>query len=50
MTGLTGSDLRGAIYAVYEFSRKFFGVDPLYFWTDLRPARKALRSTYRTTA
>src|ERR1039458_8666902 len=34
---LTGSDLRGAIYAVYEFSRKFFGVDPLYYWTDRLP-------------
>ena len=37
---LTGSDLRGAIYAVYEFSRRFFGVDPLYYWTDRVPARK----------
>jgi len=38
---LTGSDLRGAIYAVYEFSQRFLGVDPMYFWTDHAPARKA---------
>jgi Glycosyl hydrolase family 115 len=37
---LTGSDLRGAIYAVYEFSGKFLGVDPLYYWTDRAPERK----------
>ena len=37
---LTGSDLRGAIYAVFEFSKTFFDVDPLYFWTDRIPARK----------
>ncbi len=37
---LTGSDLRGAIYAVYEFSQRFLGVDPLYWWTDHAPARR----------
>jgi hypothetical protein len=37
---LTGSDLRGAIYAVYQFSQQFLGVDPLYFWTDHAPARR----------
>jgi hypothetical protein len=36
---LTGSDLRGAIYAVYEFSRRFLGVDPFYYWNDHEPAR-----------
>jgi hypothetical protein len=38
---LTGSDLRGAIYAVYEFSETFLGVDPLYYWTDRAPARRS---------
>jgi hypothetical protein len=38
---LTGSDLRGAIYAVYEFSRRFLGVDPFYYWNDHEPARMA---------
>jgi hypothetical protein len=38
---LTGSDLRGAIYAVYEFSARFLGVDPLYWWTDHAPQRRS---------
>jgi hypothetical protein len=37
---LTGSDVRGAIYAVYQFSQQFLGVDPLYWWTDHEPARR----------
>lgn len=37
---LTGSDTRGAIYAVYQFSQQFLGVDPLYWWTDHAPARR----------
>ena len=37
---LTGSDMRGTIYAVYQFSQQFLGVDPLYWWTDHEPARK----------
>ena len=37
---LTGSDTRGAIYAVYQFSQQFLGVDPMYFWTDHAPARR----------
>jgi hypothetical protein len=38
---LTGSDMRGAIYAVYQFSQSFLGVDPMYFWTDHAPARRS---------
>ena len=34
---LTGSDVRGTIYAVYEFSRRFLKVDPFYWWTDHAP-------------
>jgi len=36
---LTGSDVRGAIYAIYQFTQQFFGVDPLYWWTDHKPRR-----------
>ncbi|HWB85506.1 MAG TPA: glycosyl hydrolase 115 family protein [Bryobacteraceae bacterium] len=37
---LTGSDMRGAIFAVYQFSQQFLGVDPLYWWTDHAPLRR----------
>jgi hypothetical protein len=35
---LSGADMRGTIYAIYEFSQKFLGVDPMYYWTDHQPA------------
>jgi len=38
---LAGADMRGTIYAVYEFSQKYLGVDPLYYWTDHEPTRRA---------
>lgn len=38
---LAGADMRGTIYAVYEFAQKFLRIDPLYFWTDHDPARRA---------
>ncbi len=38
---LTGSDVRGTIYAIYQFSQQFLGVDPLYWWTDHPPAYRA---------
>jgi hypothetical protein len=38
---LTGSDVRGTIYAIYQFSQEFLGVDPLYWWTDHPPAHRA---------
>jgi hypothetical protein len=38
---LAGADMRGTIYAIYEFSQEYLGVDPLYYWTDHVPARKA---------
>jgi Glycosyl hydrolase family 115 len=37
---LTGADIRGTIYAVYEFSQEFLGVDPLYYWTDHEPPHR----------
>ncbi len=36
---LTGADMRGAIYAIYEFSQKVLGVDPMYLWTDKQPVK-----------
>jgi Glycosyl hydrolase family 115 len=38
---LTGSDMRGTIYAIYQFSQQFLGMDPLYWWTDHQPRRRA---------
>lgn len=37
---LDGADMRGAIYAIYELSQDYLGVDPLYYWTDREPAKK----------
>lgn len=37
---LVGADMRGTMYAVYEFSQEFLGVDPLYYWTDHEPTQK----------
>lgn len=33
--------MRGQIYAIYEFSQEYLGVDPMYFWTDRVPAHRA---------
>ncbi|MGB8846015.1 MAG: glycosyl hydrolase 115 family protein, partial [Terracidiphilus sp.] len=38
---LIGADMRGTIYAIYEFSQKVLGVDPMYLWTDKQPAKRA---------
>ena len=37
---LVGTDMRGTIYAIYEFSQSVLGVDPMYLWTDKLPARR----------
>ncbi|HEU5352068.1 MAG TPA: glycosyl hydrolase 115 family protein [Terracidiphilus sp.] len=37
---LTGADMRGTIYAVYQFSQQVLGVDPMYLWTGKQPARR----------
>ncbi|MGA7343447.1 MAG: glycosyl hydrolase 115 family protein [Terracidiphilus sp.] len=37
---LTGADMRGTIYAIYEFSQTVLGVDPMYLWTDKQPAKR----------
>jgi hypothetical protein len=37
---LTGADVRGTIYAIYEFSQRYLGTDPMYLWTDKEPAKR----------
>jgi Ni/Co efflux regulator RcnB len=37
---LTGADMRGTMYAIYEFSQRVLGVDPMYLWTDRQPAKR----------
>jgi Glycosyl hydrolase family 115 len=37
---LTGADMRGTIYAVYQFSQAYLGVDPMYLWTDKLPEKR----------
>ncbi|HTX76816.1 MAG TPA: glycosyl hydrolase 115 family protein, partial [Terracidiphilus sp.] len=36
---LTGADMRGTIYAIYQFSQSILGVDPMYLWTDKQPEK-----------
>lgn len=36
---LAGSDMLGTLYAIYQFSQQYLGVDPMYYWTDHQPAR-----------
>ncbi len=38
---LTGADMRGTIFAIYQFSQSYLGVDPMYLWTDKQPDRRA---------
>jgi len=38
---LTGADMRGTIYAIYQFSQSYLGIDPMYLWTDKRPEKRS---------
>ena len=38
---VAGSDERGTMFAVYDFIEQYLGVDPLYFWADREPAKRA---------
>ena len=38
---LAGADMRGTIYAIYEFSQQYLGIDPMYYWTDNVPPHRA---------
>jgi hypothetical protein len=31
--------MRGTIFAIYQFSQQYLGVDPMYYWTDHEPAK-----------
>ena len=37
---LAGTDMRGTMYAVYQFSETYLGIDPMYYWTDNEPVRR----------
>lgn len=37
---LSGADMRGTMYALYQFSQEFLGVDPMYYWTGNEPVRR----------
>jgi hypothetical protein len=37
---VTGSDVRGAIYGIYEVSHRYLGVGPFHWWTDHDPPRR----------
>jgi hypothetical protein len=37
---LAGADMRGTIYAIYQFSEEYLGIDPQYYWTDHQPVRR----------
>jgi hypothetical protein len=32
-------DALGAVYGIYEFSQRFLGVDPLWFWKEIEPLK-----------
>ncbi len=38
---LAGSDMRGTLFAIYQFSKEFLGVDPMYYWTDHEPMKRS---------
>jgi hypothetical protein len=38
---LSGADMRGSLFAIYQFSQQYLGVDPMYYWTDHEPVRRA---------
>jgi hypothetical protein len=38
---IAGSDERGTMFGVYDFVEQYLGVDPMYFWSGLEPAKKA---------
>ena len=33
--------MRGTIFAIYTFSQEWLGTDPMYYWNDHEPAKKA---------
>jgi hypothetical protein len=41
MICLSGADVRGTIYAIYQFSQAVLGTDPMYLWTDKLPEKRS---------
>jgi len=41
---IAGSDQRGVLYGVYEFSKVFIGIDPYEYWTGKEPEIKEIFS------
>lgn len=39
---IAGSDERGTMFGIYDFTEKYLGVDPLYFWSDREPEKRAV--------
>jgi glycosyl hydrolase family 115 (putative glucuronidase) len=37
---LSGTDMRGTVYSVYQFSQNYLAIDPLYYWTDNLPVHR----------
>ena len=37
---IVGSDPRGTMFGIYEFTEKFLGVDPMYFFTNVEPKKR----------
>jgi len=40
---LTGEDIQGTQYAVYDYSKNVLGIDPLTYWTDKQPSAKSAK-------
>ena len=38
---IIGSDVRGTMWGIYDFSNKVLGTDPMYIWTDKKPEQEA---------
>lgn len=41
LVNLRGADPRGTIFAIYQFSEDYLGIDPMYYWTDKKPKQRA---------
>ena len=37
---IAGSDARGTMFGLYRFIERYFGVDPMYFWTEREPEQR----------
>jgi hypothetical protein len=40
---LTGEDIQGTQYAIYDYSKNVLGIDPLTYWTDKQPSPKSAK-------